>query len=118
MADRGQGQGQGPFQKGRGQGRGGLGGPGQGRGGIAPKSPDDVGLERERLRGRYGRGRVTVVGTFKGDPGKASAKTEYGETFNAYQQEADDALIKEEIPLGQKEAVREYFESVRPKQGD
>ncbi len=65
-----------------------------------------------------GRGRMTVVGTVKGDPGKASPSTAYGEAFSAYQQEADDALTKEEIPPGQKDAVREYFESVRPKQGD
>ena len=117
-AGRGQGQGgQSPFQKGKGNKGPGLGGPGQGEGGIAPKEADDVGLEKTKLQGQYGKGRATVVGTFKGDPSKAAPSTEYGQAFSGYQQEADDALNKEEIPLGQKDAVRDYFESVRPKQG-
>lgn len=94
-----------------------MGGPGQGRGGIAPKAPDDVGLEPSRIQGEFSRGKMTVVGSFKGDPSEASPTTDYGQVFSTYQEEAKHALTKEEIPLGQKETVREYFESVRPKRG-
>lgn len=107
-----------PFEKGdsRGKRGSGLGGPGQGQGGIAPKAPDDVALEKTKVKGQLGKGAASTLGFFKGDPAQASPTAEYGEMYSDYQEEANDALTKEDIPLGQKDFVKEYFESIRPKQ--
>ena len=106
-----------PFEKGdsRGKRGSGTGGPGQGEG-TRPKAPDDVGLEKTKVKGQFGPGSATTLGFFKGDPSQASPSAGYGEMYNAYQEDANDALTKEDIPLGQKEVVKEYFESIRPKQ--
>ena len=110
--------GRGEFKKGdsRGKKGPGMGGPGEGRGGVRSKAPDDVGLEKTRIKGTLGKGSAATLGFFRGDPAKASPTVEYGELYSEYQEEAKDALTKEEIPLGQKEFVKEYFESIRPKQ--
>lgn len=111
--------GRGEFKKGDSDKEGpGLGGPGRGRGGVAPKAPEDVGLEKTKIKGRLGKGSAATLGFFRGDPAKASPTVEYTELYSDYQEEAKDALTKEEIPLGQKEFVKEYFESIRPKQKD
>lgn len=96
----------------------GLGmGMGSGLGmGPRPRAPDDMGLEKERTRGKMGAaGEINDVQTFKGLPKEGESKIVLREMVQSAAQEAEDALGQEEIPRKRRDAVQKYFEGVKPK---
>jgi hypothetical protein len=103
------------FGLGMGTGMGMGMGPGLGMG-PRPRAPDDKGLTRERTRGKLGpRGEINEVRTFKGLPQEGEAKVVLTEMVQSATQEAEEALGQEEIPRKRREAVKKYFEGVKPK---
>jgi len=93
----------------------GMGGGGPGTG-PRPRAPDDIGLVKERTRGKMGgSGEINDVQTFKGLPKEGEAKIELKEMVQSAAQEAEDALGQEEIPRKRRDAVQKYFEGVKPK---
>ena len=97
-----------------------MGGRGQGEGGVAPETEGgDEQFSPTRLSGKFdARGRVIAFRYFRGLPEKGEAVEEYRQVFRAYDEAARDSLNREEIPLGYRECVRKYFESVRPKENE
>lgn len=112
----GQGSGMGQsFQKGlalnRGKGAG-LGGPGQGRGNQVGELPDvNVSLTPTMLPGQVQDGKMLASIMQKTAPETDAASNVQvisGAVVQA-QQEAEEALTREEIPRGSEEFVRQYF---------
>ncbi len=91
----------------------GSGGPGQGRGGEPPESPDDVGIDKTKVRGQLGKG--TYVGAYflKGEPPKGEAAAQYAEVERAYAEAALDALHKQKVPPQYRDFVKKYFDGIR-----
>jgi len=84
--------------------------------GPRPRAPDDVGLSKERTRGKMGAsGEINDVQTFKGMPKEGESKIALREMVQSATQEAEDALGQEEIPRKRRDAVQKYFEGVQPK---
>lgn len=98
-------------------------GPGLGLGmgaglgmGPRPRAPDDMGLQKERTRGKIGaEGEINEVQTFKGMPKEGESTIVLREMVQSAAQEAEDALGQEEIPRKRRDAVQRYFEGVKPK---
>src|SRR5688572_33249602 len=92
----------------------GMGMPGMGMGaglglGPRPRAPDDIGLQKERTRGKLGAsGEINDVQTFKGMPKEGESKIVLREMVQSAAQEAEDALGQEEIPRKRRDAVQKY----------
>ena len=109
----GRGSGQG-WNWGDGEGQGGaFGNRGQGKGGIAPETPDDVGLRRTKAKSQLGKGKYVGLYFMKGEPPKGTARAEYAEVQQAASEEAMDALENQRIPASQRDYVRDYFDAIR-----
>lgn len=89
-------------------------GGGIGQGPRPEGNPGDIGFERTKLKGPLGEGEF--IGSFfvRGVPPKGPAEVKYVEILRQYEQENTQALEKEPIPVGQREQVRKYFESLKP----
>ena len=98
----------------------GMGDKGQGKGGEAPDGPGEgIGFSTTRPKGKIDpRGRVIASRSFRGIPEKGEAAAEYRKVFRAYESMARNSLNKEEIPLGYREYVKKYFDSVCPKENE
>ena len=95
----------------------GMGGPGRGRGArVGELSDVNATFKPTMLPGSLTKGKLLADIIQKGAPDEgAEATLEYVTgTFQAVQQEAEQALTKEEIPPGAKEFVRQYFGSIEP----
>jgi hypothetical protein len=91
-----------------------MGGPGIGSGGKAPESGNrNVKFDKEKVKGILDSKGEILGGIFvKGQATKGEAKKEYVEAYKAEIQESTDALTKEDIPLGYKQFVSTYFDSI------
>lgn len=101
--------------KGAGKGSGsGQGGPGIGKGGKASESGNkNVRFDKEKVKGQFDNKGEILGGIFvKGEATKGEAKREYVEAYKSEIQESTDALTKEDIPLGYKQFVSTYFDSI------
>jgi hypothetical protein len=84
--------------------------------GPRPRAPDDMALEKQRTRGKLsGAGEINETIRFRGLPQEGKATAELVDMTRAAAQEAEEALGREEIPRRRRDAVRSYFESVKPK---
>lgn len=92
-----------------------MGGPGKGKGGR-PESPEgDVAFEKEKVKGKLGKGEIIGSWFVKGEPPKGEAASEFADVATEAAQESDSALEKEEVPLGYQKFVRDYFDAITPK---
>ncbi len=95
----------------------GMGGPGQGRGSQVGELPDAGGDFKPTVApGSMTKGKMLANILQKGAPetgGEATAEFVPG-AFVEVQQQAENALTKEEIPDGAKEFVRQYFGAIDP----
>ncbi len=91
-----------------------MGGPGQGSGGKAPESGNkNVKFDKEKVKGLVDSKGEILGGIFvKGQATKGEAKQEYIEAYKSEIQDSTDALTKEDIPLGYKQFVSTYFDSI------
>lgn len=92
-----------------------MGGPGRGKGGRPEAPPGDVAFEKEKIKGKLGKGDILGSWFVKGEPPKGEARTEYEAAATEAAQEMDSALEKEEVPLGYQKMVRDYFDAITPK---
>lgn len=103
---------------GNGWGRGsGMGGSGQGEGNEVGELPDvEVGLVPTKADGRITKGRMLAEILQRSAPesGEEPTVEALEGAFVEMQQEAEQALVKEEIPPASKEYVRQYFGSLEP----
>ena len=110
----GQGQGEG-FGDQAGIGNGGMGGPGQGRGGKAPENPDaETDFKSEVSKSALQKGRLLMSMESKGDAEKGEVEKAYKDAIGVLKEEASEAILKEQIPPGYHESIRDYFDNLEP----
>jgi hypothetical protein len=73
----------------------------------------DVQTEDTKFKGRVGQGREQSS-PVRGAPGRQSSTAPYFEVYEAYAQEAEDALARENVPRPYERQVRDYFRSIQP----
>jgi hypothetical protein len=110
------------FRLGQGRGMGmGMGGPGRGRGNTTGPLPDVAdAFEPTMLPGEMTQGKILadIIQRTTPDEEDANPTVDYIEgVFQQVEQQAEQALTKEEIPAGAKEFVRQYFGSLEPQGG-
>jgi hypothetical protein len=96
----------------------GTGGSGKGRGGSSPEGKGEgIEFKETRISGKIGPLGKSIASTFiLGIPEGGDATAEYKEVLGVFEKKVRDSLDKEEIPLGYREAIKKYFESVCPKE--
>lgn len=80
-------------------------------------TPTETRRELQQVTGRQsgdGASEVEIVRT--GEAGDETVKTPYHEVFREYQPERETALFDEEIPPERRQVIRDYFESIRPRE--
>jgi len=106
------------FQSGNRRGEGpGMRGPGRGAGNTIGDLPDvEVSFDPTVAPGEMTRGKVlaTIMQRAAPDEDVESTIEMVNQAFVEVQQEAEQALTKEEIPPGARELVRQYFGSIEP----
>lgn len=91
----------------------GLGGPGKGRGGKSHENPHPTGLEKTKIPGRMGRGKVVGYYTIRGEPPEGKAGVEFRRLASEAREEALEALGRQKIPASARDYVRDYFDAIR-----
>lgn len=105
---------------------------GSGRGQSNPDQKDGLGIGSEaaenifgdrtkmdaqhspaKVEGQIGEGQ-SFENILRGTAEASTSTVEYRELFNNYTPEAEEAIIKENIPIGSKYYIKRYFESIRP----
>lgn len=97
----------------------GMGGPGRGAGGQVGNLPNpNVAFQPTKLQGGMTKGKILAGIMQKTTPDQDAQPTQdyVVKTFESVQQEAEQALTKEEIPPGAKEYVRQYFGNLEPEE--
>ena len=69
--------------------------------------------DRQELTGVAGEG-PSEFETSNSPEGEESARRGYAERFADYQKRSEEVLEAEDIPLGHRRLIRDYFESIRP----
>lgn len=90
----------------------GMGGPGQGRGGRPEDGGDvDVDFEEFRPPGQFDpRAELDATWEVEGDPLESQSNMALVPSMKTHDDQAsDDALTKEEVPIGYEDLVRDYF---------
>jgi cell division protein FtsB len=98
-----------------GSGSGDGGGEGAGYGYRAEQA-DNTATTRVKIKGRPTKGKIIAQFMVKGEQVKGESNIELRETFKQYQQEGEEALSKENIPISYKNYVRDYMDAIQPQQ--
>lgn len=72
---------------------------------------------REQVTGTAGEG-DSEFETSSSSEGRQEAQRGYKEVYQKYKKMSEAVLDSEQIPLGHRQTIRKYFESIRPQQGD
>jgi septal ring factor EnvC (AmiA/AmiB activator) len=93
----------------------GMGGPGRGRGGQA-QYDDSVPPQFTDTRppGAQNPGEIIAVMNVDGPALKGESQIQYQQVFTEYQQRADEAIQRDEIPAGYRNLVKDYMDSISP----
>jgi predicted RNase H-like nuclease len=65
-------------------------------------------------KGKIGEGQFAYSVEVEGQASREAPKVEAARAFLDYREAQKDALAKEDIPLGYKEFVKNYFDSIEP----
>ena len=103
------------LSSGGGGSQGNTAGTAAGRDVEAVASELEATLQMARLKGQLSSEGATSTETTTVLQEEATARRIAQEVYREYQQMSDAVLDEEEIPLGQKQMIRRYFESIRPK---
>jgi hypothetical protein len=74
-------------------------------------------LDRQEITGQHGEGPSEREVTHSPE-GKQDATREYREKYAEYRRLSEAVLESEPLPLGYRQTIRRYFESIRPQQAD
>ena len=72
---------------------------------------------REQVTGTAGEGESDFE-TSSSSEGRQQAQRGYKEVYQKYKKMSEAVLENEQIPLGHRQTIRRYFESIRPQQGE
>lgn len=68
----------------------------------------------EQAKGKIGEGKFDFSIDVEGEAAREAPKVETSKAFMDYREAQKDSLAKEDIPLGYKEFVKNYFDSIEP----
>ena len=74
-------------------------------------------VNREQINGTAGEG-DSEFETSSSSEGRQEAQRGYKEVYQKYKKMSEAVLENEQIPLGHRQTIRKYFESIRPQQGE
>lgn len=74
-------------------------------------------VNREQINGVAGEG-DSEFETSSSSEGRQEAQRGYKEVYQKYKKMSEAVLESEQIPLGHRQTIRKYFESIRPQQGE
>ncbi|MEK6257524.1 MAG: hypothetical protein AABP62_02800 [Planctomycetota bacterium] len=74
-------------------------------------------LNKEQINGQAGEG-VSEFETSSSSEGRQEAQRGYKDVYQKYKKMSDAVLESENIPLGHRQTIRKYFESIRPQQSE
>lgn len=74
-------------------------------------------VNREQVTGTAGDGQSDFE-TSSSSEGRQEGRRGYKEVYQKYKKMSEAVLENEQIPLGHRQTIRRYFESIRPQQGD
>lgn len=74
-------------------------------------------VNREQINGTAGEG-SSEFETSSSSEGRQEAQRGYKEVYQKYKKMSETVLENEQIPLGHRQTIRKYFESIRPQQGE
>ena len=76
--------------------------------------PGEHSFEKTKIPGQVRPGEIIAAMKFRGAAPTGEALVKYKEAFEAASEEAEEALEKEQIPLGMRKYIKEYFNRVKP----
>lgn len=98
--------------KGGGKGSG-MKGPGQGKGNIAPEDDSiTTNFQTEKDKSKLNAGKILLSWKTKGKAPAGTAVKDYHESLNAIKQDAAQAIDSEQIPAGQHDVIKKYFDTI------
>ena len=74
-------------------------------------------VNREQITGIATEGDSDIE-TSSSSEGRQEAQRGYKEVYKKYKKMSEAVLENEQIPLGHRQTIRRYFESIRPSQGE
>lgn len=74
-------------------------------------------VNREQINGVAGEG-DSEFETSSSSEGRQEAQRGYKDVYQKYKKMSEAVLDSEQIPLGHRQTIRKYFESIRPQQGE
>jgi hypothetical protein len=74
-------------------------------------------LNKEQINGQAGEGESEFE-TSSSSEGRQEAQRGYKDVYQKYKKMSDAVLESENIPLGHRQTIRKYFESIRPQQAE
>ena len=77
-------------------------------------TPNLGGKQKEQLTGKLSEEGESEVESTQSPDGKQDAQRQYRQNYDKYRQISESVLDSEPIPLGHRQVIRRYFESIRP----
>lgn len=91
---------------------GGMKGAGRGRGGQAPFQEHQTQSSPDQLPGEFHAGPIQGMMPIDGEAGPGESIIQMGNSSLEYSQAAEEALVKEQVPLPYRQRVRAYFDTL------
>ncbi len=108
-----QGSGTGPWRAGdSNKQNNGMGGPGIGQGGKAPFEETETAFNQAKLNSEFHNAPISGLLNVKGEPQAEGSTLMPQGTSIAMEQEREDAMVKERVPIPYRNKVRLYFDSL------
>ena len=93
-----------------------AGGGGQGNGPVADAGYQPVQFSDTLIRGEANEGEILAVIEIDAPATKGESNVKYQQLYDTQAQRAADSMRQNEIPMGYRNAVRDYFEAINPQQ--
>lgn len=81
---------------------------------MGERTPQLGNKDKQNLTGQQTDEGESEVETTHSPEGSQQAQREYRESYAKYRKISESVLENEPIPLGQRQTIRRYFESIRP----
>jgi hypothetical protein len=106
-------------QGGGGAGMGmGMQGPGTGEGGKAPEKPDEqMSSQATRVNSDFRPRDIIASWKTEGEAERGEQTKDYEHTIPTRPQEVSEAILREQIPAGYHQGIRDFFQASQPTQG-
>lgn len=85
---------------------------------LGERTPNLGARQEQRLTGKQSDEGDVEVETTHSPEGKQQAQREYRANYDKYRKISEAVLESEPIPLGHRQTIRRYFESIRPQEGE